>query len=184
MKKVIPFAAVCLWLLSCNSDSAADKTGRNGMDTATTNSIAGISIANRDFREIGRTHLGAFARADIDGWLDVFADNAVFIWNNKDSLTGKDAIAAYWRNRWSKLDSISFSNQTWLPIELEGAEIMQQQGTWVLGWYQFDASYKGNIKVTQWAHDAIHLNANDKVDRLIHFVDMGPIMRAFEGQTR
>ncbi len=184
MIKIILLAVPFLLSSACNLQTSAEKYANRekSIQTAEGEPVKGVHLADAKYVYFGKSYLETFSRGDINAWLEIFADNAVFQWNNGDSLTGKDAIAAYWSNRWSKLDSIRFSNQIWLPVRVTQPQSVEQPGVWLLAWYQFDATYKGNIKVRQWAHDGIHFDANDRVDRLIHYVDMGPIMRAVEGK--
>lgn len=172
-----------LLLSACNAkNDTEDTVPESRMQTSSHAAAMGTEIADLKYIDIGKKYLAAFSRGDVDEWLGIFAENAVFLWNNGDSLNGKEAIAAYWRDRWAKLDSIRFSNDIWLPVQVNQPQSIEQPGLWLYGWYQFDATYKGNKRVTQWAHDDIHFDANGKVDRLIHYVDMAPIRKVIAGK--
>jgi hypothetical protein len=46
-----------------------------------------------------------------------YADNAIYRWNNGDSLAGKKAIHDYWLERRTKLiDSLHFSDEIFLRL--------------------------------------------------------------------
>ena len=107
-----------------------------------------------------------------------FSDNAVFVWSAGDSLAGKEAIGNYWKDRWTGLESITFSNDIWLPIQVNKPQSVEAPGLWLLGWYMFDEKFKNGKSVTQWAHDDLHIDSTGKVDRMIHYVDMAPIKAA------
>jgi hypothetical protein len=48
-----------------------------------------------------------------------YADNAVYAWNNGDSLTGKAAIGEYWKKRRTEvIETITFTNDIWLPVKV------------------------------------------------------------------
>ena len=73
-------------------------------------------FADSKYADIARKGDASLSSGDVDGWMSAFADNAVYLWNNGDSLTGKPAIAAYWKKRRGEvIDSISFKNEIFLP---------------------------------------------------------------------
>jgi cyanophycinase-like exopeptidase len=47
-----------------------------------------------------------------------------------------------------------------------------------MGWYQVTAKYKTGKSMTQWVHTDQHFDANDKIDRLIQYIDRAPINAA------
>ncbi|MBK8280123.1 MAG: nuclear transport factor 2 family protein [Saprospiraceae bacterium] len=47
----------------------------------------------------GRQSIAALSAGDADGFVAGYADNAVYMFNNGDSLAGKAAIAEYWKRR-------------------------------------------------------------------------------------
>jgi hypothetical protein len=116
----------------------------------------------------------------MDGWLDGYADNAMYRWSSGDSLAGKQAISNYWRERRTKvIDSIQFSNDIWLPMKInrpqKGPDI---PGIWLLGWYQVNVKYKNGAKLMFWVHSDLHYNSSDKVDLAIQYIDRAPINKA------
>lgn len=120
-----------------------------------------------------------FRPGDIDGWMATFADNAVYVWNNGDSIAGKPAITAYWKKRRSDvIDSISFTNQIWLPIKVNQPQSVEQPGVWLLSWHLTMAKYKTGKRMAQWMHTDYHFDASDKIDRVIQYLDRVPINAA------
>ena len=110
-----------------------------------------------------------------------YADNAVYAWNNGDSLTGKAAIAEYWKKRRTEaIDTISFSNDIWLPVKVNQPQRTEAPGVWLLGWYQTAAKYKTGKSMSQWIHTLIHFNNEDKIDRVLQFLDRAPINAAMK----
>ena len=167
-------------LAACNNK--ANEPAKTNSDTtattATTAEVKASEIADAKYMEYGKHFLSSFSKGDIDWWLGDWADNGVFQWNSGDSLAGKAAVAKYWKDRWSNLDSISFANDIWLPIQVNKPQSIEAPGIWLLGWYMFNEKFKNGKRVIQWAHDDLHFNSEGKVDRQIHYVDMAPIKAA------
>jgi hypothetical protein len=104
----------------------------------------------------------------------------MYRWSSGDSLAGKAAIAAYWKERRAKvIDSIQFSNDIWLPLKVnqpqKGPDI---PGIWLLGWYQVNVKYKNGKKLQFWVHTDLHYNSSDKIDLAIQYIDRAPINKA------
>ena len=137
-------------------------------------------FADMKYAEIGRKMIASLADGDMAGYLFGYADNAVYQFNNGDSLAGKPAISEYWTKRRTEfLDSLIFSNEIWLPIKVNKPQSVEAPGVWLLGWYQVNAKYKTTGKwMVQWMHIDFHFDANDKIDRIVHYVDRAPINTA------
>jgi hypothetical protein len=112
--------------------------------------------------------------------MEAFADNAVYVWSSGDSLNGKKAITDYWKDRRSNvIDSLTFMNDVWLPIKVnEPQQKVVKRGVWLLSWYQVSTKYKNGKKVGMWVHTDMHFNENDKIDRVIQYLDRAPINAA------
>ena len=173
MKKMIAMALAIFMFIACSGPKTEDKAA------ATSDSAVAApakpqpaEFADPKYAEIGKSGLASLSSGNIDAWMSAFADNAVYVWNNLDSLAGKAAIAAYWKKRRGEvIDSISFANQIWLPIKVNQPQSVEQPGNWVLGWYMVSAKYKNGKKMTQLIHTDMHFDANDKIDRLIQYLD-------------
>jgi hypothetical protein len=181
MKKTIAMAFAISMLFACTSQKSEDKTAA-GSDSAVAAPAKpqATEFADAKYTDIGKMGLASLSSGNIDAWMGSFADNAVYIWNNGDSLVGKAAITAYWKQRrGTVIDSISFSSDIWLPVKVnQPQQPAQAPGVWLLGWYVTSAKYKTGKRMTQWIHTATHFDANDKIDRAVQFLDRAPINAA------
>ncbi len=165
-------------LVACNNKASDTSKTNSDTSAATTAEAKPAEIADAKYMDYGKRFLASFSKGDIDGWLSDWADNGVFVWNSGDSLSGKAEVAKYWKSRWSGLDSITFMNEIWLPMQVNKPQSVEQPGVWLLGWYMFNEKFKNGKRVVEWAHDDLHFNSDGKVDRQIHYVDMAPIKAA------
>lgn len=181
MKKMFVWALGSTLFFGCNNEKAteATTTTEKAPATAAETKTAPAEFADAKYGEMGKKGLADLSSGDIDGWMTSFADNAVYVWNNGDSLAGKAAISAYWKKRRTEaIDSITFTNQIWLPIKVNQPQSVEQPGIWVLGWYVTSAKYKTGKRMTQWIHADMHFNDADKIDRVIQYLDRVPINAA------
>ncbi len=175
MFKFIPLA-LCLLLFSCKNA----KTDESAATPDAAAAIAPVEFADAKYVEDGKTGLTALSSGDISKWMERFADNAIYRFNNGDSIVGKAAISAYWTQRRTEvIDSISFANDIWLPVKINTPQNDRQRpGVWLLGWYQTTAKYKNGKSMTQRIHADTHFDANDKIDLVIQYLDRAPINAA------
>ena len=106
MRKLLTLAAGCCILLACNNNKPADATASATTDTsaaAVKKPPPPAEFADPKYMDMGKKDLAALASGDIDGWMNSYADNAVYRWSAGDSLHGKAAIAKYWKDRRSKV---------------------------------------------------------------------------------
>lgn len=182
MKKFLSLAAGCYILVACNNkpaDSATSDT-KDTVSTAKETKTPQSEFADARYTDMGKKALAQLSAGDVDGWMNGYADNAIYRWSSGDSLVGKTAIANYWKERRTKIiDSIQFSNDIWLPIKVNqpqrGPDIV---GIWLLGWYQVNARYKNGKKLMFWVHTDLHYDNNDKIDLAIQYIDRAPINKA------
>jgi hypothetical protein len=181
MKKLMPLALISFLFFACSGGKWGGQPS-SGTDTvvAAPAKILPTEIADSKYSDIGKKSLEGLSSGDIDSYLSAFADNAVYVWNNGDSLAGKAAITAYWKKRRSEvIDSISFPSQIWLAVKVN---VPQQPahlpGIWALSWHLTVAKYKTGKHMAQWMHTDLHFDANDKIDRVIQFLDRVPINAA------
>jgi hypothetical protein len=182
MQKIFTLVAgCCMLMLSACTSKPADSTSTAATDTATAAKPTPQSeFADPKYTAIGKQGMAQLASGDIDGWMTSFADNAVYRYSAGDSISGKAAITAYWKNRRTKIiDTVSFTNDVWLPIKVNqpqaGPDI---KGVWLLAWHQTNVTYKGGKKLVFWVHIDMHFNDNDKIDIVIEYIDRAPIMKA------
>lgn len=170
-------------LAACNNETKEPATETTVSPTSSSESKAGpVEIADSKYMDIGKKGLASLSSGDIDGWMNTFADNAMYRWNNGDSLAGKKAISDYWKKRRTEaIDSISFSDDIWLPVKVnQPQQQVQAPGTWLLGWYRVNAKYKTGKKMTQWIHADMHFDSQDKIDIFIQYLDRVPINAAMK----
>jgi hypothetical protein len=139
-----------------------------------------LEIAESRYTEVGKKAIAAMSAGDIDGWTADYADNAKYYWSGGDSLIGKPAIIEYWKDRRAKVvDSITFSNDIWMPVKVNRSQRGPDlPGVWLFGWYFTSIKYKNNQKVSMWIHSDMHFDANDKIDMVIQYIDRAPINAA------
>jgi len=183
MKNVLCLAFITSLFFACNNQKPEDARTAATVDSAATAQVKmqPAEFADPKYSEIGKKGLAALSSGDIDTWMSSFADNAVYLWNNGDSIVGKALITAYWKKRRGEvIDSISFSNEIWLPIKVNQPQSIEQPGVWLLSWYFTSAKYKNGKRMSQYIHSDSHFDANDKIDRYIQYLDRAPINAALK----
>src|SRR5215467_13757413 len=115
MRRILTGLTSLVFLAACNNKSG--ESAKNSSDTTATAATMApttatsepkaAEIADAKYMDFGKRFLASFSKGDIDGWLNDWADNGVFLWSAGDSLAGKAAVAKYWKSRWSNLDSIT-----------------------------------------------------------------------------
>ena len=179
MRKLF-LGVICSTILFACNNKPAESTTSSSTDSTGKMSQKATEFADAKYMDVGRNSLALMQSGDIDGWMKSFADTALYLWSSGDSLKGKTAIAAYWKNRrMNVIDSITFMNDIWLPIKInqpqKGPDL---PGIWLLGWYQVHTKYKTGKSLTFWVHADWHFNSDDKVDLAIQYLDRAPIMAA------
>ncbi len=182
MRLSLAIVAGCTLLFSCNNNQPAEKPNATGDTTVATKETKTpqSEFADPKYAEMGKKAIAQMSSGDMDGWIGNFADKAMYRWSSGDSLAGKAAIGAYWKDRRTKvIDSISFMNDIWLPIKIntpqKGPDI---PGNWLLSWYQVNVKYKNGAKLMFWTHTDYHFDATDKIDLVIQYIDRAPINKA------
>lgn len=167
------------FLIACNNDKPAENKEAAVAPATESKEPAPAEFADKKYGDMASKQLDALTAGDVDGWMNAYADNAVYVWNSGDSLAGKKAITDYWKNRRSNvIDSITFSKRIFLPLKVNKPQSVEQPGNWVLCWYLTNSKYKTGKSMHQWIHTDIHFDANDKIDRLIQYVDRSLINAA------
>ena len=175
MRTLFTLLLVPILLFSCKTKTAEGKDEASNLTGATADKAA--EFADPKYTEIGRRHMTMFENGNIQGWADMFADNAVLVWSGGDSLVGKKAITDYWINRRDKVvDTIDISNDIWLPVKVNKSQQGEDlPGVWLLSWHQFTTKYRNGKTLSGWVHSDYHFNDKDKVDRWIQYLDRGPV---------
>ena len=180
MKKAFFFSLCSIVLFSCaDQKTEAEKTETAVASTETAAAPQPAEFADPKYAEIGKSGIANLSSGNVDAWMATFAENAVWQFNNGDSLVGRAAITDYCKKRRTEtIDSISFSNQIFLPLKVNQPQSIEQPGVWVLCWYMTTAKYKTGKSMTQWIHTDLHFDASDKIDRVIMYLDRVPIAAA------
>ena len=86
--------ALCSFLfIACNNPKPTEqKTEATDTSANVTKETAPAEFADAKYSEIGKKGIDALSAGDVDGWVAGYADNAVFLWNNGDSLAGKQLL--------------------------------------------------------------------------------------------
>ena len=139
-----------------------------------------VEFGDAKYTDIGKQGIAQLSSGDVDGWMNSFADNATYVWSRGDSLSGKKAIADYWKNRRTKvIDSLTYWNDVWLSLKVNQPQKgPDMKGNWLLSWYQVKAKYKNGKKVVFAVHSDMHFDSSDKIDRFIQYIDSAPINAA------
>jgi len=178
MRKQLLIVLCVAFIAGCNNkpEAAVEATSTA---PATEAKPAPAEFADPKYAEIGKKGLANLTAGDIDAWMGSYADNAVYAWNNGDSLPNKAAIGDYWKKRRTEaIETITFSNDIWLPVKVNQPQQTEKTGIWLLGWYKVDTKYKTGKNMSQWIHTLMHFNDEDKIDRVLQFLDRAPINAA------
>lgn len=180
MKKVFALLACSALFFACNDPKKTEEKEPKAETKATAS--RGYEFGDDKFVEIGKKAATSLESGDIDSWVANYADDAVYHWNNFDSLAGKAAITDYWKKRRTDvIDSMSFTKQIWLPVKVntpltEG----QMTGNYLLYWFVSYTKYKTGKSMKQRIHMVFHFNDKDKIDRVSQYLDRVPINEAMK----
>jgi hypothetical protein len=76
-----------------------------------------LEFADAKYIDMSREGMTKLAEGNVDAYLNNFADNAVYQWNNGDSIVSKQAILDYWKDRRANvIDTITFTNEAWMAL--------------------------------------------------------------------
>lgn len=179
MRKIL-LGTICLIILgACKNEAEKDAQKPTAIAGENTKSPAPVEFADQKYIDMGKQAWEKFEQGDVDGWAGRFADNAIFRWSAGDSLAGKEAIVRYWKDRrMNVIDSLDFTNDIWLPVNVNQPQGPESKGTWLLSWFQVKATYKNKQSLTFWVHTDMHFNNENKIDEIIQYIDRAPIQAA------
>lgn len=180
MRKQFLFIFCFAIIIGCNNEKSETANEATTPVTTPETKTGPVEFADSKYMDIGKKGLVNLANADVDSWMNSYADNAIYRWNNGDSLVGKKAISDYWKKRFKEaIDSIGFANDIWLAVKVnQPQQPVQTPGTWLLSWYQVQAKYKTGKRMTQWIHTDMHFDNQDKIDIVIQYLDRAVINTA------
>ena len=169
------------FFIACSPhDKAADESATaTTSDTTAAATTAAYEIGNTANVDAVKKHLQSLAAKDIPAFVSVLADNAVYNWNNGDSIAGKPAITEYWTKRMSEtVDSLWFADEIFIPVKINTPQATEDPGQYVLAWYSVKAKYKTGKTMQQWMHAVNHFNDAGQIDQIILFRDNKSIAEA------
>ena len=156
-----------------------DKQETNASVAGTTETKAPVELLDSTMIAPVKSSFDAFTKADVDGFTATYDDNVKLVWSSGDSLVGKQAVKDYYNGRWKLLESVSFSNDIFLPIQANvSPNNSAPVGKWMLHWVQVNAKYKNGKAITFWLHNASHYGENGKVDYIAQYIDRLPLVEA------
>ena len=183
MKNVLMLSVVCLFFMACNSDTKeAAATAPAAAEPAVAEVAkkpAPAEILDMSLAAPVKKSLEAFTTGDIDAMTAEYADNVRYGWSSGDSLIGRQAVKAYYTKRRALIDSISYSDYIFLPVQVNEAQsAYAPTGKWMLYWTFAHVKYKNGKRLNFWLHQVNHYNDAGKIDLASQYVDRGAIMAA------
>jgi ketosteroid isomerase-like protein len=180
MRKLLGLIICSALFSACNNDPKTEITDSKTASASTGTDPKDYEFTDSKYCDIAKAGLQNLVSGDIDTWMASFADNAVYRWNNLDSLIGKAAITDYWKKRRADvIDSMSLTSDIWLPIKVNKPLAPGHlTGNYALTWDIVYAKYKTGKSMTQRIHTVFHFNDNDKIDRVLQYLDHAPITAA------
>lgn len=181
MKKILIAGTACLLLIACNNEKT-DEAKMEGTSTtmSSTDKKPVSELLDLSFADPIKKSWAAFSKGDVEGMTADFADNIRYTWSGGDSAIGKKAVQDYYKGRLNIIESVTFSNEIILPIQVNESQQPKYapEGKWVLYWAQTDVTYKNGKKLTFWAHNVNHFNDAGKIDFVGQYLDRHPIAEA------
>ncbi len=182
MKKTFMGLILAAFLFACNNEKKDANVTEPATVKSSTDTKPSTEILDMSSADIVKRSFTAFSKGDVDGMVADYADTVRYLWSGLDSIIGKQAVVDYWKKRWAIIDSASFLENIYLPINMSEAQSKYAPtGKWILHWTLVDVKYKNGKKLNFWAHYVNHLNADGKIDLVGAYVDRAPIMEATKG---
>ncbi len=182
MKHVLSFGLICMLFFACNSESTETASGSDTTTATvadTDKKPAAVEMLDMSVTEPVKSSLIAFTTGDIDGMTAGYDDNVRYTWSSGDSLIGKKAVKDYYTKRRALIDTISYSDYIFLPMQVNQAQsAYAPTGKWVLYWAFAHVKYKNGKKLDFWLHQVNHYNDAGKIDIASQYIDRAPIMAA------
>lgn len=182
MKKIFMLAVVCTLFFSCSDKKKSDDKKTDDSKTTMSSDVKkpATELLDLSAAEPIKKSFAAFAKADVDGMTADYDDNIRYTWSGGDSLIGKQAVKNYYNGRWKLIQSLSYSNEIVLPLQVNESQQPQAapNGKWVLYWAMVDVTYKNGKNLKFWMHNVNHFNDGGKIDFIGQYIDRHPIMEA------
>ncbi len=176
-------AAACMWLFACNNEAKNDEPKKDSTTMSSSDKKPASELLDLSQGDAVKKSLAAFSKGDIEGMSADYDDNIFYGWSGGDSAKGKKAVQDYYRGRWKVIQSINFSKDIVLPIQVNESQQpdVAPPGKWVLHWTMADVTYKNGKNIKFWVHSVNHFNDAGKIDYIGQYLDRLPIMEATKG---
>lgn len=170
MKNLLLFALTTIVFFGCQPKEE---------EKSESTEVLPVEFADPKYTEMAKQSLRQLAEGDMTGFATGLADNAVFRWNNGDSLVSKQAIANYWQDRRTNaIDTIEYSNEAWLAIKANNPPKHIAKGVYVFSWAQFHVTYNTGASIDQNIHNVYQFDDQGKISGMIQYLDRAPIAAA------
>jgi hypothetical protein len=179
MKKLFILAAGCMILFACSNEKK-DETKTEGTTMSSGDKKPATELLDLSAADVIKKSFAAFGKGDVDAIVADCDDNVRYVWSAGDSAVGKQQVKDFYAARLKLIDSLSFSSEIVLPIQVNESQQPEavQTGKWVLYWAMVNVKYKNAKKLTFWLHSVNHFNDANKVDFTGFYYDRQPIMEA------
>lgn len=183
MKKIIFWATLFLFIISCNNDEKSEATPNTATAGAASNNEKKppVEIIDSSYADQFKKAFTAFENLDATGFTAFYADDARFYFSSGDSIIGRQAIQDYYAGRIKLMEYIRFPEKIFLAINAnEKPSSSVSGGKWVMVWSRTEVKYKNGKSISFWVHNDYHLNDAGKVDFSTQYIDRQPIKAASE----
>lgn len=175
---------ISLLLFACNNEVKDDKATTDSTAVSSSDKKPAAALLDMSEADPVKKSFDAFSKGDVDAMVSIYDDTVFYAFSGGDTLRGKLAVADYYKGRWKLLDSVQFSDQIVLPIQVnESQSKAAPAGKWVLFWSAVDAKYKNGKKIHFWIHNVNHYNDAGKIDFASQYIDRVPLMEATKGMA-
>jgi hypothetical protein len=182
MKKMFILAAASMLLFACNDEKKEDAKTEDASTPASSSADKKppAELLDPSVGDPIKKSFAAFAKGDIAGMTADFDDNIRYTWSGGDSAIGKKAVQDYYAGRWKLIQSINFSGEIVLPLQVNESQQPKYapNGKWVLYWTMADVTYKTGKKINFWMHNVNHFNDAGKIDFIGQYIDRQPLIEA------
>lgn len=175
---------ISAWLLACTNEAKNETANSDSATAASSDKKPATALLDLSEADPLKKSFDAFAKGDVDAMTSIYDDNVLYIWSGGDSLRGKQALGDYYKGRWKLIDSIAFSDEIALPVQVNETQSKAAPvGKWILYWTAVDVKYKNGKKIHFWMHNVNHYNDGGKIDFTAQYIDRVPIMEATKGMA-
>lgn len=182
MKRIMIGVFISALLFACNNEKKDDKAVTEPTTVSSAEKKPASELLDISEGDPLKKSFEAFSKGDVDGMVSIYSDSVFYSFSGGDSLIGKQAVKDYYNGRWKLIDSLKFSDQIVLPVQVnESQSKAAPPGKWILFWTATDVKYKNGKKLHFWLHNVNHYNDKGKIDFVGQYIDRAPLMAATKG---